>query len=111
MSKKDRIDEAELGSVWCRDPAHHSMRENFSAEANCPGLELSKGLRRSNKIGQTLYLECYVMVGSWFDEYQRADVLDWSEPGRSRGFRRWYYLVDHGWIHESNLFGFFRRVA
>ena len=104
---KDRLDEAPLGSVWCRDPKFHSMREPFAANSSCPGLNIvGAGI---SSPGAYITLETYVMVGTWFDESHKLND-SWSEPGRSRGFRRWYYLVNYGWIHESNLFGFFVRV-
>ncbi len=55
-------------------------------------------------------MQCYAMVTGWWDEPIKKNESGRVRENVERGFCRWYYLANYGWIHESNLFGFFRRV-
>lgn len=109
-----RLEEAIPGSIWYRDPVVHPSTEAFCCELNlsCVG-NIRRNTADQPQTGPRLVMQCYVLVSGWWDEHfdKNDDLLNRGRLERSRGFCRWYHLVNYGWVHESNLFGFFRRVV
>jgi len=109
---KVRLDEAVPGSVWLRDPTVHPTTEVFGCEMelSCVGNK-RRDTNTKPITGPWLVMQCYAMVSGWWDEPIQKNDYGRVQENRDRGFCRWYYLVNYGWIHESNLFGFFKRVV
>jgi hypothetical protein len=103
----DRYDihAARRGDVWCRDSIVHSSREPFACALNVEDVGKGRGPN-----GPYLEMGCCVLIGGWYDEPIRTEDHGRMTITRARGFCRWFYLVGYGYIHESNLFGFFRRI-
>lgn len=97
----------EEGSLWVRDPIVHTSREGFSCALERPQ-HPEKIL--NNLQGPWLDIECYVSISGWWDMH--IDERDRGQHASyvKKGFIRWFYLANYGWIHESNLLGFFRKV-
>lgn len=106
MSTKIDLSLVEPGQVWCRAPDVHSMREAFSCCVDHRELPLEGG-----KQGPWMHMECFALVSGWYDDPCPENAYSRAAEQRARGFTRWYHIVGYGYLHESNLFGFFRRVV
>lgn len=107
---KVRFEEAAAGSVWYRDPLIHPTTQPFGCETNLKCVGNKRVESEESRTGPWLVMQCYALVSGWWDEPVNKNDCGRCQENRDRGFCRWFYLVNYGWIHESNLFGFFKRV-